>query len=215
MRDKSEPSRTLQLIPWIPTILGVIALLAVMMIAAIRLTPWSSRQGPLLPVPLTAPPAQVAGQDPSSPPVLVTATSAAPSPPPTTTAARTGREPTANRPTTAATPTSPAAQPVVGHYRVLQSFRNTFIGEVLIVDNSGEARDWTVVLTFPDDVGRLRRSWLESLPQPTLARSGQTYTWRSTVPLAAHSSGALRFQFDRVGSREAPSRCLTNGSACR
>ena len=217
MREKSEPSRAVQLIPWIPTMLGVTALLTLMVIATIRLTPWSSSPRPLLPAPAAAPPFVIADQDPSSSPALISATSTADSPPPATATdtGRTAHEPTAGRPTTVATPATHQVPPeVTGHYSVLNSYGDSFIGQVLVVNDSTRPQDWTVVLTFPADVGRLRTSWLESLPQPTLTRSGQTYTWRSTVPLAAHSSGELRFQFDRPGTREDPTRCLTNGSAC-
>jgi cellulose binding protein with CBM2 domain len=99
---------------------------------------------------------------------------------------------------------------VAGTYRVLNSYSDSFIGEVLVSNTTGAERSWTVTLSYP---GELVTSWLESLPQPTLVQRGTTYTWTSSVPLAARSSGSLRFHF-RLSGSAGPSGCTVNGSAC-
>jgi hypothetical protein len=113
----------------------------------------------------------------------------------------------------------PVAQPPVivvvsGRYRVLNSFVDSFIGEVLVSNSSSSPHDWSVRLRFPSNVGNLRTSWVESQPQATLTRSGQTFIWTSTVPVNAGSSVALRFQFDRGGTNSNPDTCTVNGASC-
>ncbi|GIF21411.1 hypothetical protein BJ973_005142 [Actinoplanes tereljensis] len=116
------------------------------------------------------------------------------------------RDPTSDpQPTTA-----PAAVTVSGTYRILNSYPDAFIGEVLLRNHTGTGRSWTVTLNYP---GALVTSWLESLPQPTLVQRGTSYTWTSSVPLAAGSTGSLRFHFKLSGSA-GPENCAVNGSAC-
>ena len=98
-----------------------------------------------------------------------------------------------------------------GHFHVLNSYDDTFIGEVLLTNRTGAGQDWVLTLSYP---GKLRTSWLESLPQPTLVQRGHTFTWRSSVPLAAGSSGRMRFQFDKVNGSEAVGDCTVNGTPC-
>lgn len=114
-----------------------------------------------------------------------------------------------------ATQAPPRPSGVTGSYSVLQSFGDSFIGQVELTNTTARQLDWKVVLVFPSSVGNLRTSWLESLPQPTLSERGQTYTWTSSVPLAARSTAQLRFHFDRTGSSDSPLSCGVNGSACR
>ena len=47
----------------------------------------------------------------------------------------------------------------------------------------------------------------------SIRKRGSTYTWTSSVPLAAGSSGSMRFHFKLSGSA-GPSGCTVNGSAC-
>ena len=104
---------------------------------------------------------------------------------------------------------------MTGRYRVVDSFPDGFIGEVLVTNASGADRDWTVRLRFGDAAGELRTSWVESAPQATPGTAGDTFTWSSGVPVAAGSSVALRFHFARTGPDEAPRTCTVNGVACR
>lgn len=136
-------------------------------------------------------------------------------------ATATGRTPPAARPaptTASPTRTRPADPPprpeVTGRYRVMASFHDSFQGEVLVTNNGPAARQWSVELRFPGNVGRLQTSWVESAPQATLRRSGDRYIFTSTVPLAAGSSVPLRFQFDRSGRGDLPSDCRVNGTRC-
>lgn len=110
--------------------------------------------------------------------------------------------------------TPPETAAITGRYQVLNAWGEGFIGEVLIGNDSGQPRDWTVVLRFPDSVGRLYTSWVEGAPQATLTREGDTYVWHSGVPLGARSSVPLRFQFARQGSGMSPSLCTVNGTSC-
>ncbi|MFF5292198.1 cellulose binding domain-containing protein [Paractinoplanes globisporus] len=122
--------------------------------------------------------------------------------------------PTRTRPAIITPPrTTEATRPatVTGRYHVLESYGDSFIGEVLLTNRTGTGQDWVVTLTYP---GTLRTSWLESLPQPTLVQRGDTYTWTSSVPLAASSTGQLRFHFDRSGGSDNPDACSVNGQSC-
>jgi hypothetical protein len=208
-----EKSGMLRVLPWLPTILGVAALVAFTIVTIVRLTPEHSRtlpppvpaftlpgttSGPQAPVSLIPASAQTPAIDPSSPDPRPSsrAIPAVISPP---------------RPTTATT-TRPARPILVsGHFHVLNSYADNFIGEVLLTNHTSAGQNWTVTLSYP---GKLRTSWLESLPQPTLVQRGDTYTWTSSVPLAAGSNAQLRFQFDKVNGSEAVGGCTVNGSPC-
>lgn len=104
---------------------------------------------------------------------------------------------------------------MTGRYRVVDSFADGFIGEVLVANTTGAARDWTVRLRFSDDVGALRTSWVEGAPQASLDVAGDTFVWSSGAPVAARSSVALRFHVNRSGTDEQPSACSVNGTTCR
>jgi hypothetical protein len=103
---------------------------------------------------------------------------------------------------------------VSGHYRVTDSYPESFIGEVLIANSAGSDRDWRVELRFPAAVGDLVTSWVEGAPQATLRRSGNSYIWSSGAPVSARSQVPLRFHFRRAGSGNLPSFCTVNGAAC-
>jgi hypothetical protein len=225
MRQRSGSDRVWGLIPWIPAIAGIGSLTALLVIAAIRLAPWSTAPHPLPPpqpplsLPMapatTAPTPGSAVTVPVGRPTAVPAVNAPEGPAANPTPTRPATRPSTRPTTRPATTTAPPPSPVTGRYQVNNSYGDSFIGQVMITNAASSARDWTVTLVFPAGVGRLRTSWLEGQPQPTLTRSGQTYTWTSTVPLAAGTSGPLRFMFDRSGTAERPSRCTTNGQACR
>lgn len=93
---------------------------------------------------------------------------------------------------------------MTGTYRVLNSYDDAFIAEVLVSNGGRTAVNWTVVLRFPGTVGRLITSWVESAPQASLTSSGQTYTWRSGVPVPAGSSVPLRFPLRPLRHRRCP-----------
>lgn len=209
-------------LPWLPTILGVAALVAFTMFTMMRLLPKdpqtlpppepaftlpgmaSGPQGPISLLPTTE--STTPAAEPTSPdPKPTSRTIPAVITPPRATA--TGATPTA----TATTTKPPRPILVSGHYQVLNSYSDTFIGEVLVTNRTGVDQNWSVTLTYP---GNLRTSWLEGLPQPTLVRRGNTYTWTSSVPLAAGATGPMRFQFDKVNGSETPTGCAVNGSPC-
>jgi len=206
-----ERSGIERVLPWLPTILGVAALLAFTIVTIVRLTPEHSRTLPppepafTLPGTISGPPAPVS-LIPTTAPATPATDPTGPDPKPTSRAI-----PAVITPSRATT-TKPARPILVsGHYHVLSSFDDSFIGEVLLTNRTGVEQNWTVTLTYP---GNLRTSWLESLPQPTLVRRGNTYTWTSSVPLAAGAVGQMRFQFDKVNGSETPDTCAVNGSPC-
>lgn len=184
---------------------GGVALLALLVLGTVRLLPGDDR-------PVTLPPPEPVFTLPPAPSGPQAPISLIPSPPTTTTTtSRAARSTEAATTTAARGATKP---PVTGRYRVLDSYGDSFIGEVAVTNDAGDARDWTVTLTFPDSVTGLRTSWLESLPQPTLTRDGRTFRWRSSVPLSAGATGLLRFHLERSGRGERPSACTVNGARC-
>ncbi|WP_328471948.1 cellulose binding domain-containing protein [Actinoplanes sp. NBC_00393] len=211
------------MLPWLPTVIGVTALVGMLGVTAFRLAPPSqepviAQTAPTLFLPPPAPvPASLSlpSTSPTASPLPSAAGSLMPSAPPATQTSDARPSP-ADRKTTppaaAPRPTSPPA--VTGEYRVVGTYDAEFIGEVLISNATGRPLDWAVTLRFPSNVGDLRTSWVESAPQATLSQSGQTFTWRSGVPVNAGSSVALRFQFARAGSGDRPSACSVNGTPC-
>ncbi|MEU8235083.1 hypothetical protein AB0C12_36285 [Actinoplanes sp. NPDC048967] len=198
------------LLPWLPTLLGVCALIALLVIAATRFTS-SPEVRAVPPAPPFLPP-PVQSPAPSSTPI---------SAPPSTRPAPRMRPATATtspRPvrssSRATTAPAPAPGPVSGRYRVVDSYDNAFIGEVLVANSAGRDSDWRVELRFPPAVGDLITSWVESAPQATLRRSGDSFIWSSGAPVAARGQVALRFHFSRSGSGNLPSACTVNGQGC-
>jgi hypothetical protein len=203
------------LLPWAPTVLGVCALVVLLIIAAHRFSsPPEPRAvppaAPFLPVPVPTlgPPAASVTPSASARPdrQVSLATS-----PPSRTPARTPARTSAGGSTT---PPAPAPGPVSGRYRVVDSYGDAFIGEVLIGNTAGRDSDWRAELRFPAAVGDLVTSWVESAPQATLRRSGDTYVWSSGVPVPARGQVALRFHFSRTGSGDLPVSCTVNGREC-
>ena len=207
MQERSGIERVL---PWLPTILGVAALVAFTIVTIVRLMPEDSQTLPP-PEPAFTLPGTTSG--PQAPISLVPATATSPATDPTSADPR----PTSRAVPAVVTPprttTTKPARPILvsGHYHVLSSYDDSFTGEVLLTNRTSVEQNWTVTLTYP---GNLRTSWLESLPQPTLVQRGHTFTWTSSVPLAAGSSGQLRFQFDKINGSETPDSCTVNGSPC-
>lgn len=213
------------LLPWAPTLLGVVALFVLLIVAATRFTsspaPAALPPAPtFLPPPVLAPaqlppdPDAVPAGPGSSAAAASTSASARPSkqslPARTTTTPRPA--PSSSRPTTTAP--APTVGPVTGRYRVLDSYPESFIGEVLIANSAGRDSAWRVELRFPAAVGDLVTAWVEGAPQATLRRSGDTYIWSSGAPVPAGSQVPLRFHFSRSGSGNLPTACTVNGGSC-
>ena len=215
-----EKSGNLRVVPWGPAILGVLALIGFTGITIYRLTPGHSARGALPPpAPAFSLPGTTSGPQapvslipsiPTSLPSSLPREAGAPS------ADKSSHRPTRTvpaviRPPTEATAAPPVVVTVAGKYSVLNSYDDSFIGQVLLTNRTNAPQDWVVTLTYP---GSLRTSWLESLPQPTEVQRGHTFTWTSSVPLAANSTGQLRFHFDRVGGSDDPVSCAVNGVSC-
>lgn len=199
MQDKTVPS-------WFLMALGVITLVGIAAITVVQLVPGDHTTAALPPpAPAFSVPGTTTG--PQAPVSLIPPTGAD-QPTATSRSYRMSELPTATQP-------PPRPSGVTGSYSVLQSFGDSFIGQVELTNTTARELDWTAVLVLPSTVGDLRTSWLESLPQPTLSERGQTYTWTSSVALAAGSTAQLRFHFDRTGSSDNPLSCTVNGSDCR
>jgi Cellulose binding domain len=213
--------RLREFLPWAPTLLAVGSLLALLVLSAGRLLPDDSTPGSL-------PPPQPAFTLPDSSTGPQAPISLIPSPPrsrpagspPTDSVPEGSSSLITSRPVpTKATkppqsPQSPVKQTVTGRFRVVDSYPDSFIGEVALTNVTGEKQDWTARVTFPAGVDDLRTSWLESLPQPTLDTRGRTFAWTSTVPLEPGATELLRFHFERSGTTETPARCAVNGTSC-
>jgi hypothetical protein len=198
------------LLPWLPTLLGVCALIALLIIAATSFTSSPEVRAvppapPFLPAPAATP--TTSPSPTSAPPSARPGSQMRPAT--ATTSPRPARS--SSRATTAP---APAPGPVSGRYRVVDSYDNAFIGEVLVANSSGRDSDWRVELRFPPAVGDLITSWVESAPQATLRRSGDSFIWSSGVPVPARGQVALRFHFSRSGSGNLPSACTVNGQGC-
>ncbi|MEH0974742.1 cellulose binding domain-containing protein [Micromonospora sp. CPCC 205546] len=108
-------------------------------------------------------------------------------------------------------PPSSSASPVTGRYRVLESYADGFVGEVLLSNTSVTGRGWTARLTFPG--ARLGSAWIEGGPQGTAQRIEDGFTYRSGGDLPPGASTALRFYVQGTQSR--PAGCTVDGAACR
>ena len=210
------------MLPWIPTVLGVGALVALLIVAA---SPFSSKPEPQF----GPPPQPFLPAEPLDPPVTepaaqplpgLSATTGASEDPtagtttvPASVTSTVTSTPTTRQPTPTRTTQSPPS-PVTGRYRVIDSFGDGFIGEVLVGNDTDQDHDWVVRLRFPGNVGELYTSWVESAPQATLTRSGATYVWSSGVPVSAHGEALLRFHFARSGTGDKPTTCTANGVTC-
>lgn len=208
-----------EILPWVPTLFGVglmLALLVFSIVISLRHGADRDRAATdpaLLPPPPAVveptPPASTAPAPPT--PVSPSPTAAAPAAPnrPTPTQ-RSAPDPEEKPP-----PTTPPPKPdVTGRYRVVESFNDSFIGEVLVSNATTRARDWTVRLRFPANVGDLRTFWVDGAPQPTLRRSGAEFVFTSGAPVAGRGTAPLRFQFSRTGTVNTPAACSVNGAAC-
>jgi len=105
----------------------------------------------------------------------------------------------------------PAASPVTGRYRVVNTFHGGFIGEVLLVNSGDRPSGWTVTLSFAR--GRLSSSWVEGAEQGTASFSDGVFTYRSGVDLAPGASVPLRFHYEKAGSSR-PTSCLVGTTEC-
>lgn len=101
-----------------------------------------------------------------------------------------------------------------GTFRVLNSYGDSFIGEVLITNPTTGVRHWSLQIAFDDNVGELHTFWVESAPQATMSQDGPLYTFISTVPLSAGASVSLRLHFARTGADTPPRLCHVNGGVC-
>jgi hypothetical protein len=203
-----RPSPSEVLLLWAPTALGVSV--ALVIIAAVAITR-SSGAGP-------APRASIdyAWTPPVAdytPAVAITTRAPAPTPAPNTLPplSPTPKRTTAKPRTTAPPPPPPS---VTGSYTVVDTYREGFIGQVLVTNPSANPRDWTVRLQFPRGVGRLHTFWVDGAPQPELDRLGEAYVFTGRAPVAAKGRLALRVQFERWGRDISPTACTVNGAAC-
>jgi hypothetical protein len=203
--------RALEMLPWLPTVAGVVILVGLLVFALVSLRP-DREERALPPAPVATPPFLAGPSVPdASTPTTAAATAGAtlasprrpsPSPPP---------------PATRVVPpprTAPPPAELTGRYRTVQTFDGGFIGEVLVTNSSAAGRTWTVRLRFPPTIGPIRTFWVESAPQATLKQDGEVFTFTGGAPVGARGSVALRFQFDRRTAATTPLTCSVNGTAC-
>jgi len=203
-----RPTRSEVLLLWAPTALGVTV--ALVILSAVAVTRGSG-----------ATPAPRASIDYAwTPPVAdytpgVATTTQTPSPTPPPPATIPPLSPTPTR-TTAKPRTAPPAPPppLTGRYSVVDTYRDGFIGEVLVTNPSANGRDWTVRLQFSRGVGRLQTFWVDGAPPPALTRLGEAYVFTGRTPVAARGKLGLRVQFERWGREIDPEACTVNGKAC-
>lgn len=212
-------ARAFELLPWLPTVAGVVVLVGLLVFALVSLRP--DEQERALPPPAATPPflAGPSVPDASAPTTAPAATAEAtlasprrPSASPPPPATRVVPPPRSS----SAAPPSPAPPPatLTGRYRTVQTFDGGFIGEVLVTNSGTASRTWTVRLRFPSTIGPMRTFWVESAPQATLRQEGEVFAFTGSAPVGARSSVALRFQFDRSTATTTPLTCTVNGVAC-
>ncbi|WP_030488279.1 cellulose binding domain-containing protein [Micromonospora chokoriensis] len=207
--------------PWIVVGAGVVVMVVLLIVALGayrgRSPAPDGAQPPALPVPSAVAAPSVPTSVPSPVPVLPGLSGRASGLPPTATAvprspsvgptvAATGR-PTATRSPSRAAQGTP---PMIGAYRVVQSFDGGFIGEVLMVNTSDESHGWTVRLEFSS--GRLVTAWVEGVPQGTLRQTDNGFTYVSGVEVPPDGTASLRFHMERAPTL--PRECTVDGGRC-
>ncbi|MBQ0906322.1 cellulose binding domain-containing protein [Micromonospora sp. U21] len=225
MRRAPRPSRGPAAVassPWIVVFAGVVVMVVLLFMAlgayrgrspapddAAALPPaLPLPQGPVPPTVSTPTPPR-----PSAPPLRPglspRASGLSPSAPAGSRASTAGRTggPATSRPATRPPQGAPA---VSGRYRVVQSFDGGFIGEVLIVNQAGEDRGWTVRLEFGG--GRFVTAWVEGVPQGTVRQTDGGFTYASGVDVPAGGSATLRFHLERAPT--SPQACTVDGVRC-
>ncbi|MEH1102602.1 cellulose-binding protein [Micromonospora sp. CPCC 205561] len=220
--SKSYGTTAIASSPWIVVSVGVLVMVVLL---AIALGAYRGR-GPAFDAQPGPPPLSLLPEPPptaTTPAATTRPSRATPTPP---TRAATAR-PTPGRPTPARSPSpSPtpaggdetalvappasAPPPVSGRYRVVESYADGFVGEVLVSNASSTGRPWAARLTFPD--GRLGSAWLEGAPQGTAQRIDDGFTYRSGQDLAGGASARLRFYVESPQSR--PTTCTVEGRGC-
>ncbi|MFV2116203.1 cellulose binding domain-containing protein [Micromonospora sp. LOL_025] len=119
--------------------------------------------------------------------------------------------PSGSEETSLVAPPSSSASALTGRYRVVESYADGFVGEVLVSNASSTGRGWTARLTFPG--ARLGSAWIEGAPQGTAQRIDDGFTYRSGGDLPGGASATLRFYVQGTQSR--PASCTVDGGACR
>ncbi|SCG53511.1 cellulose-binding protein [Micromonospora halophytica] len=110
-------------------------------------------------------------------------------------------------------PAPPAPAPsVAGRYSKLNDYGDAFIGEVLLTSAASGSRSWTVRLVLPR--GRLVTAWIEGAPQGTARMNDGVFTYTSGVDLGGRSSVPLRFHFEHTAGVNRPSSCTVDGLGC-
>lgn len=206
--------RAFEMLPWLPTVAGVVVLAGLLVFALVSLRP-DREERTLPPTPVATPPFLAGPSVPeSSPSPTVAATLASPTIEATLASPR-RPSPSPSRSRAAESPERrPPTPDLTGRYRTVQTFDGGFIGEVLVTNSSAAGRTWTVRLRFPSTIGPMRTFWVEGAPQATLKQEGEVFAFTGSAPVGARSSVALRFQFDRRTSATTPLTCTVNGVAC-
>ncbi|MEU1249248.1 cellulose binding domain-containing protein [Micromonospora arida] len=205
--------------PWIVVGSGVVVMVVLLIVALGayrgRSPAPDGAQPPALPVPSAVVAPSVPTSVPSPVPVLPGISGRASGLPPSATAGSPSADPTVGpigKPTATRSPSraAPVQPAMTGRYRVVQSFDGGFIGEVAMVNTSVRSRGWTVRLEFSG--GRLVTAWVEGVPQGTVRRSDDGFTYVSGVEVSPGGSVSLRFHMERAPST--PRECTVDGVRC-
>lgn len=191
-------------VPWVVVLLGV-GLMVVLLLFAVLSFRGSEREA----APVPAPPLYL----PTLP-----AVSGTPVPSDSPLSAVSGTPSRSAGPRVAPPAATSAAQEVrgtgnlTGRYRVLESYRDSFVAQVVVDNDSARSRDWVVELLFPGNVKDIQASSTGS--GVSVTSSNGHFTLRGTSSLAAGESVTLRLRFDRNGTVNQPSQCTVNGIGC-
>lgn len=199
------------MLPWLPTVAGVVILVGLLIFALVSLRPDEPDRA-LPPAPAGTPPFLGGPSVPDDSPTAEAGPAATPE---ATLNSPRRPSPSPSRSRVIGSPERrPPAPDLTGRYRTVQTFDGGFIGEVLVTNSSSAGRTWTVRLRFPPTIGPMRTFWVESAPQATFKQEGEVFAFTGGVPVGAGSAVALRFQFDRRNAVTTPLTCTVNGTAC-
>ncbi|WP_433125738.1 hypothetical protein ACQPWW_24145 [Micromonospora sp. CA-240977] len=214
----SRAARVLASMPWVVVLLGVCALVVLLVIALLsfrtreRDAPPQAAPSVFLP---TVPAAASATGGPT--PAGVERRSVSPRPSrssrtPSPRATVTG-SPTPGRTSAAAVPVVPADGTVTARYQVGTNGWDGDAAVLSIVNESSRSVDWSVELTFDDDLWALRL--VDDSGVSVRGRGNGEFVLRGTRSLEAGDSRTLRLRVGWGESAQRPLRCTINGVDCR
>lgn len=207
-------SRWLASVPWVVVLLGV-GLLGALLLVAIVSFRGPERQA----VPPPAPPMLLPTLGPTASPTPASATSPVTADPtatptPTPSDVTPSPQPNSASPATMASAGPPAggSGSLTARYRVQDSDRDSFEAELLVDNQTAQAREWRVELVFGGNVKGIQVSGGSGVSVET--KGTGWYVVRGTSPLDAGDAAAVQLRFTRNGTGDKPGECTVNGGDC-